>query len=289
MGLERGLTQGLVALVLSVAALDAAHGQQPFIPPPNQPPPPPPPIVVTTTPQLPPLVTPSQRNNNATWAALGGVLGAGLGLTITIQLNPQGAGSTTLPVRNFPARDLSLRQSPNLGTGAGGGGGGGGGGAARTGGGGGAGGTGGATLHAGFHKPPPGETRRARFHKPAPGETQYERNRIILESTAPIDVLEAIAQQHNMARGETFRSTLTGRTLHIWQINGTTSVSDMIGNVAVHPEFTGAQPNYVRGLAQGGQAPANNEQYAPQKLHLTEAHVTPVNRSEQEASRLLFF
>jgi hypothetical protein len=94
---------------------------------------------------------------------------------------------------------------------------------------------------------------RAGFNKPPPGETRYERNRILIDSTASNDVLDAIAQQHNMTRGETFRSTLTGRTLHIFTINDATLVPDMVVHVAVHPEFSGAQPNYLYVVAQGGE------------------------------------
>src|SRR5438552_9729278 len=94
----------------------------------------------------------------------------------------------------------------------------------------------------------------------------------MLESESATDVLEPIAQQHDMTREETVRFNLTGRTMHVWRINGNTSVSDMIGNVAIHPEITGAQPIYLHALAQSAQSQASAEQYAPQKLHLTEAH-----------------
>ncbi len=257
-----GIIRAAVATALIAATgASAARAQCTFncLPPAQTPT-----LTPTATVVVPPLVTPSQRNNTALYSALGGVLGAGLGLAITIQLSPQGAGSPTLPARNFPARDLSVTQAPNLGAGGGGGGGGGAGGAGGTGAGaaGGAGGAGGngATL------------RRAGFDKPPPGETRYEKNKILIESTASDDVLDAIAQQHNMTGGERFRSALTGRTTHIWTINDTTLVPAMIDNVKIHPEFTGAQPNYLYALAQGGQTPANNEQYAPQKLHLGEAH-----------------
>jgi hypothetical protein len=62
-------------------------------------------------PVVPPLVTPSQKNNTALYSALGGVLGAGLGLAITIQLYPQGTPNATLPARNFPPRNLSVTQT----------------------------------------------------------------------------------------------------------------------------------------------------------------------------------
>jgi subtilisin family serine protease len=147
--------------------------------------------------------------------------------------------------------------------GTGGGGGGGGSGSGGGAGGGAAGGAGGGTgipaLRAGFNKPPPGETR-------------YERNRILIDSTASDAVLDAIAQQHNMTRGERFRSSLTGRTLHIWTINDGTLPPDMIEHVAIHPEFAGAQVNFFYVFAQGGQRSGNSEQYVPEKLHLTEAH-----------------
>jgi hypothetical protein len=110
----------------------------------------------------------------------------------------------------------------------------------------------------------------------------------MLESEAPTDVLEAIAQQHDMTREETVRFNLTGRTTHVWRINGNTPVPVMLENVAIHPEITGGQPIYFFVLAQSAQTQANAEQYAPQKLHLTEAHVMPMDRRGQEASRLLF-
>jgi subtilisin family serine protease len=94
-----------------------------------------------------------------------------------------------------------------------------------------------------------------------------------VESDASSDVLEAIAQQHNMTPEETVRIALIGRTIHVWRTNGNTPVPDMIDNAATHPGIiTGAQPLYFHVLAQRGQSQANAEQYAPQKLHLTEAH-----------------
>ena len=191
------------------------------------------------------------------------MLGAGLGLAITIQLYPDTARTSTLGTRNFPARDPSLTQLPTLQLGTGGGGGGGGGGA------GGAGGGGGGAGAAGGGAGTPG----ARFHKPPRGETRFDPHRIILESEASPDVLEGIAQQHNMTREETVRIALIGRTIHVWRINGTTTVLNMIDNVAIHSGIiTGAQPLYFHALAQRGQTQATAEQYAPQKLHLAEAH-----------------
>jgi hypothetical protein len=236
--IRAGLATALVgAAGISSALAQCGGGGGPNLPPA--------PVVRATTvvPVVPPLVTPSQKNNTALYSAIGGVLGAGLGLAITIQLHSQGTPNATLPARNFPPRNLSLTQSPNLGTGGGTGGGAGAGGGT---GGAAGGGTGTPALRAGFNKPPPGETR-------------YERNRILIDSTASDDVLDAIAQQHNMTRGETFRSTLTGRTLHIFTINGTTLVPDMIEYAATHPEFAGAQPNYLYVFAQGGQGSANSE------------------------------
>ena len=93
-----------------------------------------------------------------------------------------------------------------------------------------------------------------------------------MESEAATDVLEAIAQQHDMTREETVRFNLTGHTTHVWRINGNTPVPAMLDIVAIHPEITGGQPIYFFALAQGAQTQANAEQYAPQKLHLTEAH-----------------
>src|SRR3954447_14393729 len=218
--LRRGLIRMAVAsAVVSAAAINAASAQP--APPPITVPPP---VVVTAMPTtVPPLVTSSHRNN-APWYALGGVLGAGVALGIKIQLFPDTGGTRTLPTRSFPAREPSLTQLPTLqlpGTGGGGAGGGGaaGAGGAVAAGGAAAGGTGAGRT---------GRTaKRTGFNPPPPGETRFEPNHILLDSTAAVDTLEAIARQHDMTREETVRFALTGRTMHRWRINGTTSVPDM--------------------------------------------------------------
>jgi hypothetical protein len=259
---RRLIRAAVAGAVVSAAAINSVRAQP--APPPNTPPPQLPPPVSINVP-VPPLVTPSQRNNVPLVATLAGIGAVGFGLAITFQLNPDSGRTSTLPARNFPPRDPSLTQLPNLqlgGTGGGGAGSGGGGGSGAGGGGGGAG-----TGAGGTGTPGP------RFNKPPRGETRFDQRRIIVESDASSDVLEAIAQQHNMTPEETIRINLIGRTIHVWRTNVDTPVPIMIDNAATHPGIiTGAQPLYFHVLAQGGQVQANAEQYAPQKLHLIEAH-----------------
>src|SRR5262249_62113455 len=69
---------------------------------------------------------------------------------------------------------------------------------------------------------------------------------------------------------------LTGRTLHRWRLDAGTTVRDMIRPLAREQLIAGAQPLYVFNLAQdmSGSTAAlvNGDQYAPEKLGLTEAH-----------------
>jgi subtilisin family serine protease len=112
---------------------------------------------------------------------------------------------------------------------------------------------------------------------PPVGETRHT-NRLVLDIPGNVSdaQLNAIAQRHDMTRLETFTMRLTGRRLHLWSIDGNTSVEDMIRNVCAERLVAGLQPEYRYIFAQdsAGQAsePVNNDQYAPEKLNLTEAH-----------------
>jgi hypothetical protein len=99
-------------------------------------------------------------------------------------------------------------------------------------------------------------------------------NEVILDipSSVPTTALDAIAARHAMTRVETRAMRLTGRTLHRWRINGGTSVPDMIRNMTGERQVNGAGANFIYSLAQDQSAPINSDQYAPQKLNLTEAH-----------------
>jgi hypothetical protein len=112
---------------------------------------------------------------------------------------------------------------------------------------------------------------------PPVGETRFT-NRLVLDIPASVSdaQLNAIAQRHDMTRLETFTMRLTGRRLHLWNIDGNTSVEDMIRNVCAERLVAGLQPEYRFFFAQdpAGQqsVPVNSDQYAPAKLNLSEAH-----------------
>jgi subtilisin family serine protease len=79
-----------------------------------------------------------------------------------------------------------------------------------------------------------------------------------------------------MTRLETRTFRLTGRTLHRWRLDAGTTVVDMIRTLTREQQIAGAQPLYLFELAQdmsGSTAGlVNGDQYAPEKLGLTEAH-----------------
>jgi len=99
-------------------------------------------------------------------------------------------------------------------------------------------------------------------------------NEVILDipSTVPTQTLDQMAARHGMTRVETTSFRLTGRTMHRWRIDGSTSVPDMIPNLVGERQIAGAGANYLYALAEEAVVPANGDQYAPQKLNLPEAH-----------------
>ena len=202
----------------------------------------------------------SSGNNNTGWYILGGVIAAVAGWAITTRLFPDPPGpGTPPPVRpGAPDQPLLSQQlppgnqppvwPPQAGTGGTAPGG-------RTGG----------TqttqaLRRGFDVPPFG----------AP----IVPNEVILDipSTVPTQTLDQMAARHGMTRVETTSFRLTGRTMHRWRIDGSTSVPDMIPNLVGERQIAGAGANYLYALAEEAVVPANGDQYAPQKLNLPEAH-----------------
>jgi len=120
-----------------------------------------------------------------------------------------------------------------------------------------------------------GGTLRNGFHLPPPGETRFVQDEVMLDipSSVPSATLDAIAARHRMTRLETRTIRLTGRTLHRWRLDGGGTVADMIrGMAATERLVAGAQPLYVFELAQDTAALVNGDQYAPDKLGLTDAH-----------------
>jgi Subtilase family len=112
---------------------------------------------------------------------------------------------------------------------------------------------------------------------PPVGETRFDQTHLVLDipSTVSAQALDDIAARHNMTREQTTFLRLTGRTLHVWRINGGASVEEMIRSVCTSPidrAVAGAQPNYIYVLAQDQQEPVNSAQYAPEKLKLLDAH-----------------
>src|SRR5947209_8473461 len=115
---------------------------------------------------------------------------------------------------------------------------------------------------------------RTRFNLPAPGETRFVPNEVILDSVPSVSTptLEAIAQRHAMTRMETQTFRLTGRRMHRWRLDGGGSVEAMIRALVGERLIAGAQPNYLYALAETAADRLNQDQYAPKKLNLPEAH-----------------
>jgi subtilisin family serine protease len=115
---------------------------------------------------------------------------------------------------------------------------------------------------------------RGRFNLPAAGETRFVPNEVILDSLTNVSTptLEAIAQRHSMTRLETQTFRLTGRRMHRWRLDGGGSVEAMIRGLVGERLIAGAQPNYLYSLAESAEERPSSDQYAPQKLKLTEAH-----------------
>jgi subtilisin family serine protease len=116
------------------------------------------------------------------------------------------------------------------------------------------------------------------FNLPPLGETRFVQDEVMLDipSSVPTATLDAIAARHGMTRLETQTIRLTGRTLHRWRLDPGTTVPDMIRALAREQQIAGGQPVYLFTLAQdmsGSTASlVNGDQYAPDKLGLTEAH-----------------
>ncbi len=208
----------------------------------------------TQTP-TPPFVPPSHRDNSI-WYAAAGILIPMIGIGITWQLGPPTSSSTNGTQRTFPPRQpLNAQLGPETG-GAGAGGGGGSGGGAGPG----AGAPGGAgpqALRAGFNLPPPG----------AP----YVRDEVLAISDASEQEVDRIAAQFNMTRRQSTFLSLINRTVHLLHIDDGGAPPGKIIDLA-GSTMTGAQANFLFKLTQAEPVPVNPEQYAPQKLNLTEAH-----------------
>ena len=114
---------------------------------------------------------------------------------------------------------------------------------------------------------------RKGFHLPTPG-APFVPNEVILDVPPSVSEgqLNAIAARHAMTRMESQTFRLTGRRLFRWRIDGGTSVPDMIRSIARESQVAGAQANFLFALAQDQLPQMNADQYAPERLHLPEAH-----------------
>ena len=248
----------LLAALLAVASVtDGARAQIPEGPRPNDGPPS----------KVPPIGFPSREgggsnqnsNNKAVWYVVGGVAAVVVGWMIGTQVfkpdpPPTIDRSPDIP----PLQPISLPppgQGPPPGKGLG-----------KQGNQGNQSNQGGpAALRNGFNLPPLGETR-------------FVQDEVMLDipSSVPTATLDAIAARLRMTRLESQTIRITGRTLHRWRLDAGATVPDMIRVLAREQPVAGAQPVYVFTLAQdmsGSTASlVNGDQYAPEKLGLTEAH-----------------
>lgn len=204
----------------------------------------------------PPSPTPGRgHHDNTVWYVVGGIAAAAISAFIASRLFPtpeRGLPPDPPPSDPPPIQPVNL---PPPGGGAG-------------------------KAGAGKSVAPKATALRKGFNLPPPGETRFVSNEVMLDIPSSVSSrqLDAIAARHGMVREETRTFRLTGRTLHRWTFDpNNTSVRDMIQGMSREAQVAGAQPNYLFELAQDQasqeQAPqANGDQYAPEKLHLTEAH-----------------
>jgi hypothetical protein len=197
----------------------------------------------------PPNSAPPSRgsNNKTVWYVVGGIAAAALGAFIAWRLFPDPErGLPPEPPSNDPRPVTPVNLPPP---------GGGGGGAGKsspkitT-----------TALRKGFYLPPPG--------------AGFVPNEVILDVPPNVSEaqLNAIAARHAMTRMESQTFRLTGRRLFRWRIDGGTSVPDMIRSVAGENLVAGAQANLLFRMAQDPLPQMNSDQYAPERLHLPEAH-----------------
>jgi subtilisin family serine protease len=120
----------------------------------------------------------------------------------------------------------------------------------------------------------PVQIARNGFNLPPPGETRFLTDEVMLDipSSIPTRLLDTIAARYGMTRLESKTFRLTGRTLHRWRIEKGGSVPDAIRTLSGDKQVAGAQPIYLYGLAQEALPAENSDQYAPDKMSLTEAH-----------------
>jgi subtilase family protein len=190
----------------------------------------------------------SDSNNRVIWYVVGGIVAAVIGWAIKTQVFPDQPDPRTLPGQpplvQLPPTPPAPPAPPLSGPPGGGG-------------------------PAG----PTGQALRRGFDLPEAG-APFVPNEIILDipATVPTATLDAMAARHGMTRLESVTIRLTGRTLHRWRL-ASGSPLDMLRNVSATERLAaGGQVNFLYALAQDDAVPVNADQYAPQKLNLSEAH-----------------
>jgi len=114
---------------------------------------------------------------------------------------------------------------------------------------------------------------------PTAGETRYVPHEIVVGAPAGFSAAEiaVIARRHGLVpvAGGTFSDS--GLTLQRWRITDNRPIGDVIRALEAETGLTSAQPNFRFRLAQAAGlteqlADGFSQQYAPEKLHLTQAH-----------------
>lgn len=123
---------------------------------------------------------------------------------------------------------------------------------------------------------PPITARRPGSGAPPPGETRFTADEVVVEIAARStrQAIAALAQRNGLAILDQLPSQLSGTLLLRGQITDQRSVAAVIAALEADPAVFSAQPNYLYALQE--QAPGQKDaplQYAPQKMHLPEAHV----------------
>ncbi len=118
---------------------------------------------------------------------------------------------------------------------------------------------------------------RNRSGVPPAGERRYVAREVVIGLASDMSprALDDLARRHRLAPIEAQQIALIGTTYHRWRIDDGRSVSDVIRALETDGVVRTAQPNYRFTLAQSPPAagrPDAAAQYAPEKLHLAEAH-----------------
>jgi Subtilase family len=126
-----------------------------------------------------------------------------------------------------------------------------------------------------------GSSPRAGFFVPPAGERRFT-NHVVLDIGADVSIptLDALARRHGMTRIESYTFPLTGRTMHLWELNPGGSVPSMVRSLQGERLVLRAQPNFKYFHQQAEMQPASlpnaaqgdPTQYVVSKLHLVAAH-----------------